>query len=153
AAGEDVFAQPRVGRARRRRAADRVEQGDSVVGQQLLHLAEERAVVARADMLEHADRDDAVVAAGLLAIVAGGEARALGATDRRGAVVRNIELLARQRDAGDVRLADGGEIEPKPAPARTDVEDLHAGPEQQLRGEMTLLVVLRLVERLVVVGE
>ena len=51
---------------------------DAVVGQQLLHLGEELDVVGDADMLEHADRDDAVVAAGLLAVVEQLEAHPVG---------------------------------------------------------------------------
>ena len=70
AAGEDVFAQPRVGRARPVHAADRMQQRDPVGRQQLVDLAEERRVLADPDMLEHADRDDAVVAAGFLAVIA-----------------------------------------------------------------------------------
>ena len=60
AAGEDVFGDPRIGDAGAFRAADRVQQHHAVVGEQFGALAEERVVVTDADMLEHADRDDAV---------------------------------------------------------------------------------------------
>ena len=44
-------------------AADGVDQRHAVVGQQVAHLAEVGGVVVDADVLEHADRDDAVEAA------------------------------------------------------------------------------------------
>src|SRR5690606_19305960 len=61
---------------------------------------EVRRPVALADGLEHLDRDDAVVAAGFVAVVAQREARAFvvaGALDAR---ARPLELLGRQREAG-----------------------------------------------------
>ena len=60
AAGEDVFGDPRIGDAGPFGAADRMQQHHAVVGEQVGAFAEERVVVADADMLEHADRDDAV---------------------------------------------------------------------------------------------
>ena len=64
AAGEDVFADEGVGRVGRAAAADRVQEHDAVRLQQLRAFVEEGAVVVDADMLEHADRDDAVEALG-----------------------------------------------------------------------------------------
>ncbi len=54
--------------------ADRVQQHHAVVLHQRVHLGEELAVVMHADVLEHADRDDAVEAFGHLAIVLQAEA-------------------------------------------------------------------------------
>ena len=64
AAREDIFADPGIGGARPVGAADRVQQHDAVIGQQLARLGEELRVIARAHMLEHADRDDAVERSG-----------------------------------------------------------------------------------------
>ena len=46
-----------------------MDQRDAVGREQAVHLVEERAVMRQADVLEHADRDDAVEAAGQRAIV------------------------------------------------------------------------------------
>jgi len=47
-----------------------MEQRDPVGREQLAQLAEKHWVLVDPDMLEHADRDDAVVAAPLLAVIA-----------------------------------------------------------------------------------
>ena len=60
------------------RAADRMQQHHAVVGEQLGAFAEEGVVVIDADMLEHADRNDAVERSLHVAIVLQLEARALG---------------------------------------------------------------------------
>ncbi len=57
--------------------ADRVEQHDAVVGEQRADLAEELRIVRHADVLEHADRNDAVEFVGHGAIVAEFEADAV----------------------------------------------------------------------------
>ena len=69
AAREDVFADEGAGRGRRAAAADRMQQHDAVRLQHLRAFVEEGAVVVDADMLEHADRDDAVEALGNVAVV------------------------------------------------------------------------------------
>ena len=69
AAREDVFSQPRVGRAWSATTPDRVQDGNPVLGQELGDLAHELGVMLGADMLEHADRDDAIEAAGLITVV------------------------------------------------------------------------------------
>src|SRR3546814_19177342 len=58
----DIFAGEGVGRPRFAEAADRVEQHHPVGGHQVRAGAEEGVVIMRADMLEHADRHDAVEA-------------------------------------------------------------------------------------------
>ena len=58
-------------------------------------------------------------------------------------------MFLRQRDAGDLRAGNLGEIERKAAPAAADVEHRGAGLEAQLGGEMPLLGELGVVERLV----
>ena len=145
--------QPGVGRAGRLHAADRVQHHDAVVLQQLLHLAEVLDVVGDADMLEHADRDDAVVAVGLLAIVEQLEAHPVGEAALQRAAARDVVLLLRQGDAGHVDAVLLAEEQAHAAPARADVEHLLAGHQQHLRGDVLLLVELGLLERLVAVLE
>ncbi len=114
---------------------------------QVAHLLEELAIVADADMLEHADRNDAVVAGREMAVVLEQEPRPVGDALLAGARVRDLVLLFRQRHAGDVDIGMIGEIEREPAPARADVEQLLARRERQLGGEMPLLGELRIFER------
>ena len=59
----------------------------------------------------------------------------------------DLQLLGRQRDAGDVGAGHFGQIKAEAAPARTDVEHAVAGSDQKLRREVTLLGELGVVER------
>ena len=59
-------------------------------------------------------------------------------------------LFGRQRASGHIGTRDLGEVERESAPARADVQDLMARLEQQLGGEVALLAVLRLFQRVVV---
>ena len=78
AAGENVLADERAGGAGRRHAADAVDEGVAVGLQQFADLGEILVEMADADMLHHADRDDAVELAGELAIVELAELDAVG---------------------------------------------------------------------------
>ena len=69
AAGEDVLGDEWIGDGGRLRAADGMNHGHAIVVQQVAHLAEEGGVVIDADVLEHADRDDAIEPAFDLAVV------------------------------------------------------------------------------------
>ena len=71
-----------------------MQQHHAVVGQQLGAFAEERIVVADADMLEHADRDDAVELLLHIAIVLQPEVGALAQALLRRALVGDGVLLA-----------------------------------------------------------
>ena len=107
-----------------------------------------------ADMLEHANRHDAVERAGDIAIVLQLEACVLAEAFFGRALIGDRMLLFRQRDAGDVGAANFGEIKPKPAPAAADVEhaqimSIFVRPEPQLGGQMPLLGELGIVERLI----
>ncbi len=126
-----------------------MEEGDAVLGEQLLHLAEEDRVMHDADMLEHADGDDPIVTAGGLAVVAKLEAHAIGKPGIGGAALRQLELLARQGEPGDGDAAFAGEIERKAAPAAADIEHSLPGLQQQLRRDVALLVGLRHLDALV----
>src|SRR5271169_4968556 len=68
-AREDVFSDPSVGATRAVSVADRMDQCHAVIGEQLSDLSEILAVVSDTDMLEHADRDDAIVPPSLMPIV------------------------------------------------------------------------------------
>ena len=77
--------------------------------------------------------------------------RTRSATPRwQGALVRQLVLFFRQRHAGDVGATGFREIEAKAAPARADVENLHAGLDVELGGEMALLGQLRVFQRAVI---
>ena len=68
-AGEDVLPQPRACRARRAHVADGMQEHQAVIGHQRVDLSEELRVVVHADMLEHADGNDAIEALGDFAVV------------------------------------------------------------------------------------
>ena len=109
--------------------------------------AEEGLVKPDADMLEHADRHDAIEVAVDVAIIHQPERRILRAAALERPVLRALELLLRQRDAGDPRAGNFGEIERKAAPAAADIEHRGAGFDAQFGREMPLLGELRIVER------
>ena len=58
--GKDIFVGERVRRRRLAKLADSVEQHHAAGFQQFTALGEEFVIVGGSDMLEHADRDDAV---------------------------------------------------------------------------------------------
>src|SRR6202166_2785273 len=149
AAREDVFGDPGIGDAGRAAAADRVQQRDAIVGEKLRPFAEEDIVKADADMLEHADRYDAVEAAIGIAIVDQVESGIprKPALDRP--VLGALVLLLRQRDTGHLRAGNFRKIERQTAPAAADIEHLGPGLDAELRREMALLGQLRVVERLI----
>ena len=89
---------------RRAEAADRMQHHDAVRLQQRRAFVEEGAVVVDADMLEHADRDDAVEALGQVAIVPDLEMHAILEALRAGPLGGDGVLLGRQRDAEHVGL-------------------------------------------------
>ena len=110
--------------------------------------AEIGVVEADADVLEHADRDDAVEAAANVAVILEPEACLLGLPALQGSFGRARVLLLRQRDAGDARLGGLGEVEGEAAPAASDIKHRRPGGDAQLRGEVTPLGELGVVERL-----
>ena len=98
-----------------------MQQRHAVLGQQLLYLVEEGPVLRHADMLEHADRDDAVVTPGFLAVIQQLEAHAVSKAGCRGTALGHPKLLDREGQAGDVDAALLGEIERHAAPAAADI--------------------------------
>jgi len=94
-----------------------VEQDHTVIGNKLRAFAEKSIVVADADVLEHADRDDAVEGPLNGAIVFEAEIRDPVQALFLGARARQRELFLRERHAFDMGAAHLGEVEAEPAPA------------------------------------
>ena len=100
-----------------------------------------------ADMLEHADRHDAVETLGNVAVVLDLEMHMVVEALGLRALGRDRMLFGRERHAEHLGLEGLGEVEPEPAPARADVEHALARLHLQLGGDMALLGGLRLLER------
>ena len=99
-------------------------------------------------MLEHADGDDPVIASLLLPVITQGKAHMGGQARGDCTLIRDGELLLRQRETGDVHPSRLRHLQCEPAPARADVQHAHAGLEQELRHDVALLFLLRFLERL-----
>ena len=119
AAREDVFADPGIGDAGAFGAADRMQQHDAVVGERGAAFAEELVIEADPDMLEHADRDDAVERAGHVAVVLQPEFDARRQSLLRRARARRRQLLLRQRDAGDAGRRNSPRDRARARPSRS----------------------------------
>src|SRR6185437_5133157 len=112
------------------------------------HLAEELDVVGGAHMLEHADRNDAIVLVGLLTIIEELEPHTIGEAAFQRAAAGDGELLLRQRHTGNIDAELLAQEKRHAAPTRSDIKDILAGLQQQLGSDMALLVELGLLERL-----
>ena len=146
-AGEDPLVGERVGPPRHfAELADRVQQHHSVGLQQLAALGEEFVIMLRADMLEHADRDDAVEPLVEQAIVLELELHMVRHAGRRRPLARDLQLVLGQGDAEHVDAGDLVQVQRHPAPAAADVEHPLPRLERELGGDMRLLVELRLLE-------
>ena len=111
-----------------------------------LSLCEKYFVVIDSDMLEHADRDDSVIAPVLLAVVAQVEPDAIGEPRGRGEARRHLMLLDGEGETGHVGAALDCQVKSKTAPARADIKHPLAWANQQLCRNMPFLVELRRVE-------
>ncbi|MNL35205.1 hypothetical protein D3C87_1572200 [compost metagenome] len=120
----------------------------AVIGEHIVHLVEELFVVQAADMFEHSDGDDAIVALGRrqVIIVLQLETDAVGETPPGGSFAGNLQLLGRQRDAGHVDAGAFRQIHRHAAPAGADFQRLLAGLCQKLCHDMAFLGDLRLVQ-------
>ena len=134
-------------------AADGVQAHHAVVLQQLARLGEVLVEMGRADVFEHADRDDAVEALVDVAVVLQADRNAIGEVGLGGALGGDFVLLVRQRHAGRARPGDLRQVERHAAEAAADVEHRMALVDQRLGRQMSLLGELRLVERLPAVLE
>ena len=147
AAREDVFLGEGVGGARPVHLADRVNQGHAVVVQQAMDGLEIGPEVRRADVFQHADRDDAVELLVQVAIVGQAEVGLVGQARLLGALLGQGQLLGRQGDPGHLGAEVLGQGHGEAAPARADVQRLHARLDQQLAADEGLLRRLGLFQR------
>src|SRR5439155_26990004 len=120
----------------------------AIIGQKLAAFTEKHIVVADADVLEHADRDDAVEPLLHVAVILHSEIDPAAQTLFACTFGGSPPLLARQRDAGHRRAAELRQIERKAAPAAADVEYAPLVAQQQFGREVALLGELGVVERL-----
>ena len=104
-------------------------------------------------MLEHADRDDAVVLARSMTVILEQETDASRKTGLGDAPLGDAVLLLREGHAGHVDIGDSREIESEPAPSGADIEHPLARSKPEFRREVAFLVFLGLFQRVVVVGE
>jgi hypothetical protein len=101
-----------------------------------------------ADMLEHADRDDAVEGLGNVAVVLQPKLDPIGKPGLPRASRGDGELFLGERDPRDASAANACEIEPKTPEPAADIERGCVVLRQELGGDMTLLCGLGLLQRL-----
>src|SRR3546814_11834824 len=99
-----------MGDAGRVGAPDGVEQEHAVIGEQAGDLLEESVVEADTDMLEHADRDDAIEMARHVAVVLKTKLDAVREPLLRRAHAREPKLRLRERDAAGLCATDPGPV-------------------------------------------
>ena len=116
AAGEDIFADPGIGDPGTFDAADGVHQRHPVGGQEVAHLQEIFPEMVDADVFEHAHRDDAVEDADLIPVVAEMKPDPVRQSGVSGPLPGHLQLLGRQRQAGDVGAGLAGQINPHAPP-------------------------------------
>ena len=104
-------------------------------------------------MLEHADRDDPVERPLDVAIVDQLELDPVRHPRRLGPLPSDRQLLLRQGDPEHVDVRDAVQIQSQAAPAAAEIEHPLARLQQQLRGDMRLLVELGLLDAVRRIGE
>src|SRR5436190_22043219 len=105
-----------------------------------MDLAKELIIVALANVLEHADRNNAIISPAFFAIVEQLERHLFLDPSSSCPVLRNAPLFLRQSEADDLHSKQSSEVQRQAAKSRADVEDAHARPEQQLCGDTLLFV-------------
>ena len=105
--------------------------------------------VLGADGLEHLDRDDRVVRAADVAVVAQLDVDEVVQPGRADALAGQVVLLARDRDRRHPAAELAGRVQREAAPARADLEDVLAAGQARVLGDDPVLVALRVGERLV----
>ena len=110
---------------------------------------EVRRVVLGADRLEHLDRDDGVVLALDVAVVAQLDVDQVLEAGRADPLAGEVVLLPRDRDGGHPAAELAGGVEGEAAPAGPDLEDVHPGREPGALGDPPVLGPLGVGERLV----
>ena len=97
-------------------------------------LRKEFAVVEHTDVLEHANRNDAIELLGQLTIVAQLEAYPVAEPGLPRLIVGEHVLLSRQGNASDVDILQARKVEGKVTPAAADVEHPQSRLEIELGG-------------------
>ena len=92
--------------------------------------------MGNAHVFEHADRDDPIVNAGLLAVIAQEELRPLAEAALRARARDTLSCSSERVRPVTRRSEPVGEPKAQSAPAGADVEHLHAGLQQQLGGDV-----------------
>ena len=133
--------------------SDGVEKHDAVVRHQLIYFGEELVVALDADVLEHANRHDAVKLLIELAIIPQLKLDTITDTGSLGAFYGKRVLLFRKRDAEDVNILHLREIDRKTTPPAADIEELLAWAQTQLRSNQPAFGPLRRFKCVVVILE
>src|SRR5215469_15645007 len=115
-----------------------MQQRNAIRCQQRFQLCEEGVVMIDPDMLEHADRDDAVVLTRFLSVVSEVEPDPIGDPCGSNSPRCRVVLLEREGEARHIGPAFGSEIKRKSAPARPDIEHALTGADQQLCRDVLL---------------
>jgi hypothetical protein len=79
-----------------------MDQGNAIVGQHITQPGKKFGVILFADMLEHADRYDAIIGTGFLAVIAQFEHALAAEAGHAGAFAANLVLVDTERHAGDM---------------------------------------------------
>ena len=98
-----------------------MDERDPVSAQQVSDFLKKSRIVWDADMLEHADRDDPIEPSLDLTIIFQSEAYALLQLRLLGTLLRDGQLLARERDADDLDPLHLGQGKREAAPPTADV--------------------------------
>ena len=105
--------------------------------------------MADTDVLHHADGDNAIKAAGELAVVNLAEFHLLAHSSRLRTFARHADLRGRDVNGRHTRASEAGQVNCERPPAGADLGDCHAWTQVQFRRDPLKLVQLRLFDRLV----
>jgi hypothetical protein len=141
---KDVAPHPGIGFGWTIPAPDRVEQHHAIVREQVAAFAEERIVMARANVFEHSDRDDAIEFLRHRTIIL--DAKLARQPFGGRALPRDPHLLIGEVDADDGNLGIPCEIEIESPPSAAYVENPQPRLEEQFGSDVAFLGELRLVE-------
>jgi hypothetical protein len=130
-----------------------VEQADALCRHKLTYRSKELVKVALANVLEHANRNDAIISTGLLAIVEQLERYLVGEACSSRPILGHSPLLLGQSESDDLDIPRLSEVQRQTAKAGANVEDTHAGREQQFCRNPLLFVRLCILQALFLARE
>ena len=145
-ARENALVDPGV-HQRRLIAADAVHEAAAFRRQRAAHQRAEILVVALADVLEHADRDERVVRARQIAVVVLDELDLAVEAELLGPRARVRDLLLRDVEAAHAHAVVLRHEQREAAPAAAGLDDALAGLQLQLAADVMHLRLLRLLDR------